>query len=369
MEYSDWKHVQRDGTIPEDLLPCEGFQLEWFLEWELDPVAEGGFTTHKGTWRWKLERPTGGTALFESLVSIYGTAVWFPGGELISWYIQTNRNNPVINTTVPVRPPMLGVPSDAESWWQRSDGSWANEAEAGYILEWGWVPGAGVISFPVYVTYQSAIYLIPLETDAKLKVPFHNIGAFQLPKMVNVRIRTLGSGVIGSLYDQAGFVRLAVPQSSDLHQLESPDGGATFKRMPIVPGLTSPVLFKDDHNRLYCSGWRGVSYYILISVDDGRRWEVFQTNIWPQEYSDIDGTALHDGVIVYMAKKGTDLWCKTSADQFQSTRKIGTHAGGIYRIARGTPLSGELVISNGQNSTFQSTDGGMTWSEAGVVVY
>jgi hypothetical protein len=366
MEFSPWRKLRSDWGIPDELLPCEGFQLMWVLEWELTPIG-AGYTTHQGTWRWQALRPNG-EALFDSTVSIYGTAVWLMD-ELVTWYIQENAVNPKIVTTVPVRPPMLGVPSDATSWVRRSDGTWANQAEAGTILNADFIAGAGLESFPVMADYQSAIYEVPLEAGALLKVPFHNVGAFMLPKRANISIRTFGSGAIGSLYDQAGFVRYAIPKASDLYQLESADGGRSFYRLPIRPSLTSPVIFKDDHNRLYCGGWKGVSYYLLISQDDGRRWEVFQTDIWPKGVTDIDGTCLQDGTTVWIGKSAGDLWCKSSRDNFATAYKIGSHGGGTYRVARGTPLSGELIISNGQNSTFQSSDGGQTWTEAGVVIY
>ena len=360
MDWSPWKYISRTGTIPADLLPCEAFQLSWFLEWELDPMGMG-FSTHHGRWKWQIIGDVGNPSLFYSDVNIYGIAIWLLD-ELIAWYIEENANNPVIKTSIPIRPPMLGVPSSAPSWHQRSDGSWANEAEAGTIVETGWNPGAGLETFPVYMVYDSAEYLIDIPAGATVNVPYHDVGAFLLPKIESLQIRTIKSASLAAITELVGIHRIGQKHlGAHLAQQWSADRGATYEARRVAQSLTYPSMAKRQDNTLFVAGklaqadWR-----VLSSRDDGLTWLEDVQVMWDAGYADAKIAVAQDGAIVTTARKGGVLYCRTSRDGFVASYKVGLAPKAFELDIESA--TGRLLATDGV-VVFASIDGGMTWAQ------
>jgi len=362
MQWSAWQNVHADYVIPPELLPCEAFQLEWFLEWMLPSGTGNSFTTHHGRWRWEA-RGSGDVKVFASDVDIYGTADWM-GDELLVWYIQENANNPVIRTSVPERPPMTGVPSDATSWHQRADGSWQNEAESGLLLDSGWVPGAGGgLDVYVYGTYQSAQYLVPLSSGTVLKVPFHSVGAFLLPKWANLRIRTAGVGGFDAMFDEVGILRLAKPQNSVLRHVYSLDGGRNWQTRRLPYSLTQPTVAKLPDNTLLIAGkFAQVDWRLLRSLDDGLTYLPEVTVLWDNSYTDARLVVTRDGTILTVARIGGYLWARRSLDSYVETARVGPASKAMQLVCE--PATGRLVATDGEGLVYTSWDDGRTWANA-----
>lgn len=360
-QWTPWRPLGKNGIIPAELLPATAFQLSWFLEWELDPMLSGGYSQHRGRWRWQVTPPAGAIA-FDSEVDIHGTAIWFPGtSALIAWYIQTNANNPVIKTTVPVRPPLEGVPSDATSWRQRTDGSWANEAETGYIAEDGWVAGAGLESFPVYSVYETARYLIPLAEGSMVKVPFHTVGAFMLPKMANARIRTVTGGRrFGTMYDAPGFHRIAAAEQSRTTVRFSADL-TTYVSRTVPRDLTTLSIGKELTNTLVvCGQFAKIGWIVQRSDNDGLTWRSGYELAFDSSYSDGRMAVARDGATVVVARKANTLWCRSSRDGFVQTKVVCEAKSPMELALDGS--TGGLIVTDGKGETFTSYDNGLTWT-------
>lgn len=74
MTWSDWHSLRSDGTIPDELVPCEYWQLKWLIEWSLTAPENSFGDTLKGRWVWHIAQNT--SDVFNSEVRVTGTAVW-----------------------------------------------------------------------------------------------------------------------------------------------------------------------------------------------------------------------------------------------------------------------------------------------------
>lgn len=372
MQWSAWKSLKSDGSIPDDLLPASAWQLRWNMLWTLyDPST----TTYAGRWTWQII--VSETPLFSSTVRVSAIAVFAGQLGLIAWIPEVVG----VVTTLPAPPLIIGVgPPPGNGWVIDGNGNQVNYAENGYLV---WDPSAsvGAAAYPeadVVMDYESALYAIPLPRGAKLAIPFHNVAAGWLVKFANVQIRTASAGGVSGLRDEANFARFVTPTGTLLEQSFTGNEAQSYETRRIQPTLTSPVAFKDSQNRLYCAGFRGMNYIILRSLDDGLRWTIlwgvqpgesvtYPMTIWGDGYSDIDMSCLRDGTILSCATKGGSLWFKTSRDGFADTMLVG-QVTGRFILPRG-PFTGPVILSDGQGKSFLSGDEGRTWQYIEAVSY
>lgn len=368
MEWTNWHFIQRDGSVPPECLPCQAFELQHHITWEVDLLGSGINTLQlSGEWIWEVGGPgSPSTPIFQQSVHVAGTLVSLgtPGAELYNWWYDPSAER--ISTTVPLRPPIEGA--DPTKWTQRADGSWTNPAEQGTAYDdpagTSYTDTSVILNF----WWEGPIYLISLPEGAGMRWGTRHFSDGTWPgAWADVQIRSARMDDLGSWLDTASFLRLAAPGSGLLNQLVSQDGGRTFSALRIIPALSSPVLLKDLHNALYCAGWQGQTYQVLKSLDDGLRWTVLPVDIWDNTYSNVDMTCLPDGALITVATRAGSLYCKTSRDSFVETSYVGP-AQGKFLLPRGGS-SGPLLASNGQGSSFVSYDEGVTWQPLTAVIY
>lgn len=350
MEWSDWHNFKSNGALPADLAPASMFQLRYFCQWDYNIVdASRMFELLRGRFQWKLM--TGSAVLLHEEIKTMIMINWQPigpGVNFASWYEYSSLMTTIEPAALDYLTVAYGLNPAA-----------ATDVEMTYSF--GSDDDTDLPTVPIQTYFEGPVYILDLPTDVIGSIPFHNVGATALWKMTNLQIRTAKSGWPAALNDQLGYLRFANPAGSNLDQLESLHAGASPRRLRIAPALTSPCIWKDVHNCLFVAGWRGKVFHVLRSKDDGLRWEVFQTAIWPEGYSDIDATSLpSDGVIVFIAKRGGRLYCKTQRDGYAATYLVGVVGGPRFVLARSQTNSNELIASNGE-MTFQSTDGGENW--------
>lgn len=353
MIWSDWHAVQSNGTIPEDLLPANAFQLRYFLEWDYDIVSPATmFALMTGKWRWDIKDSAGGM-LFEQTNQVRVMIVWLHLGgsvNMVSWNWDSSGDR--IETTYPEEPET--VSDMAESLYL--DPASNPTADFTYAHGPDEVPTVYIQSY-----YYGPLYEIALPVGSVIAVPFHNVGATWLIKLANVGIRTARTGAGDAYTDRPGFNRLAIPSASSLLQRISGDEGDTWGVRRIAPVLSDPRLFKDQTNTLYCAGWRAKEYQVLVSDNDGRTWSNWRNMIlWDSGYSDVDTAGLRDGTIISVARRAGSVWFRSSATDFAQTVRIGTVSNAMMLTA--DPQTQVLLVTDGQSRTYRSYDGGRSWA-------
>lgn len=346
MIWSEWSQVRSDGTIPEDLLPADAFQLRYFLQWDYDVVyLEAMFALLTGLWRWDI-RDSAGVALFEQSNQVRVMVVWLPIGpalSLVSWNWDPSGDK--ITTTVPDPAPTVAGMAESLYLDPASD-------PVGDFAE---------LTIAIQSYYYGPLYEIALPAGAVIALPFHNVGATSLWKMANIGIRTAKTGAGDAYTDRPGFNRLAVPSRSSLLQRISGDAGDTWANRRIAPVLSDPRLFKDETNTLYCAGWRAKEYQVLVSTNDGRTWSNWRDMIlWDSGYSDVDTAGLRDGTIISVARRGGGVWFRSSATAFAQTVRIGNASQAMMLTA--DPQTQVLLVTDGQSTTYRSYNGGRSWA-------
>lgn len=354
MEWSEWHSLKSDGTIPAELLPCQLFQLRWFIEWDLTP-PDSSFTENlTGRWRWQVK--AGSENVYDSDVRVKGTAVWM-GDLLISWWV--DQQNTEVRTYTPERPTILGA--DPDAWTRRSDGTWYNPAEVGYVTGRSDSGGMGN-EIPVYVDYDTCAYEIELEQGSKVGVSFHNVGGFWVVRYANIQIRTAGVGGFGTYTDEVGIYRIADPSLSTLTQRYSRDGGRNFEERRVPQRLLGPSISKEPTNVLIVAGrFAETGYRVIRSLDDGLTWEENPVTVWDASYSDAKMACGRDGAIITIARKGGRLWACTSRDGYARVSEVGEARTGFELAV--DRKSGRLTATNGTTVTYESNDGGITWAQ------
>ena len=356
MEWSAWKSVKSDGSIPDDLLPCTLFQLRWNITWLLSSPDDSYTETVKGKWRWVIKQNE--TPEFESEVRVKATAIWLLG-SLVTWYVDPNATE--VRTTIPVKPSILGA--DINAWTQRDDGTWANPAEPGYTIS-DYDPNSGLgmaNDIPVYIDYYSAAYEIPLSYGAKISVPFHNVGGVWTVKLASISIRTAGLGGFDTMFDQVGIYRMIKPENQRARQYVSRDGGTNFEEWRTPMRLTAPSVAKFNTNDLLLGGKiaeAGWGFY--TSQNDGLTWSELKL-VWESTYSDVRFITTHDDAIVTIARSSGVLYCRTSRDNFTSTIQIGP-ATNAFELAC-EQATGKLIADNGSDIRYVSLNGGIGWGK------
>lgn len=351
MIWSDWHNVQRDGTIPASILPCDYFQLRYFVQWDydiLDPLRM--FQQLTGKWRWNIAGPDL-LKVFDQQNQVRVTINWLSmAGSLsmVSWYWDSSGDK--IETFLPSPAETLG-----------------NMAETLY-LDPASNPTADFADPTVYIQsyYYGPIYRLNLGEGSKIALPFHNVGATWLIKLANIGIRTARSGAGDAYWDRPGFVRAAVPSGGYLLQQFSGDSGASWNVRRVTPALSDPRLFKDATNALYCAGWKAKEYLALTSPNDGRTWSRWRDMlIWDAGYSDVDTTLAGGATIVSVARRGGAIWFRSAGDNFSTTTRIGNCSKPMMLTV--DPRTQSLLVTDGQSLTYRSLDGGRSWQQvAGV---
>jgi hypothetical protein len=328
------------------------FELKWFMEWDATAPGESVYEALTGRWRWEIN--ASGEKPFVSEVKVKGTAVWFLG-MLDSWWVDGALTE--VRTTVPIKPPILGA--DPNAWTQRSDGTWSNLAEQGFVD--GRSDSHGLAEVTLFVDYNSAVYEIPLPAGSKITVPFHTVGAFWLPKLANLQIRTAGLGGVGTYHDEVGIYRVVKPQAQRAWQYVSRDGGSTFETWRTPMKLASPSVTKLPTNALIIGGKIaeiGWGYY--TSQDDGLTWDEGYTLVWEAAHTDAKFVATRDGTVVSIARSGGVLWCKTSRDDYANTVRVGAVAAACELTCELS--TGRLIADDGNATRFVSWDSGQSWA-------
>lgn len=353
MIWSEWHNVRSDGTIPEDLLPADLFQLRYFVEWDYGVVNPSTmYALLTGKWRWDIRDSAGGL-LFEQANQVRVMVVWLNllgSINMVSWNWDPSGDK--IETTYPDPAPTMG--GMAESLYLDP----ASNPTADFTA------GGGRDDIPtVYIQsyYYGPVYDIGLPVGSVLAVPFHNVGATWLLKIANVGIRTAKAGAGDAYTDRPGFNRVAVPSASSLLQRISGDEGSTWENRRITPVLSAPRLFKDPANALYCAGWRAKEYQVLVSDNDGRTWSNWRNMVlWDSGYSDADTACLRDGTVITVARKSGSVWFRSAATDFAQTTRIGTAANAMMLTV--DPQTQVLLVTDGQSTAYRSYNGGRSWA-------
>ena len=252
--------------------------------------------------------------------------------------------------------------SSAPSWHQRSDGTWQNDVEQGYIGEEGWEAGAGIEQFPVYSVWFSARYMVPLPEGATIHLHQGAGGEmFQTPRLYRCQISTVDArDRFGTMYDDPGFHRVVLPGTKYTSQLYSHDLRNYHSRRLAKP-LDKVSVAKEQTNTLVvCGQWGQVGWIVQRSDDDGITWREGYELAFDATYSDCRMAIARDGAAVVIARKANVAYCRTSRDGYASMGKIGAATSALsLAIDQST---GALIATDGKASTFVSQDGGRTWS-------
>lgn len=366
--WSAWKHCKSDGTIPEDLLPCDAFQVRWFCMWDYDIVDPMRMTeTLRGEWHWKIVNDSG-IELFFSRNKVAVQFTWmsfgmFGGGGLAFATWAWNSASDRVLTTIPEwsnRPldgtgnPIWANPTD----WRGTSVPYAPATEQPYLSPGGGSADIAHHSFAIQTTWHGGIYEVSIPQGARWQVPFHNVGATALVKLANLEMRTSKGGDSGACTDVAGFMRNGVFEQDRAVQCIYPNGTQMSETRLIVPGLRSPQLLKSRSNVLYCLGEKGMYWRLFQSFNDGHTWETV-TDVWDPGYQNARYTILPDGEILSVAMKGSTCYSK----------RIG---GVLINVGYGmtAPISivhdnrrGTIVVDS-TGATWLSKDGGNTWERS-----
>jgi len=318
MPWSNWTSIKSDGTIPDQLLPCEAFQARWFLEWDYDITDPARMSdTLNGRWKWQIVPVGGGDHIFVSETKVRVMVVWLYFGFGISgvvWWWDSSGDR--VLTTIPV---WSNRPLDGQGnpIWAGEGGNWsdyshpsAEGTEQPYCD-----PGSGnqFADPTVYVQtfWHGPIYNIAIPQNSKWEVPFHNVGATWLIKLANLQMRTRKGGDTGGCIDVPGIARNGHRVSQVATQLWTQDGGVHTNLRRIWSDVGSPQLDKDRENVLYCLGEKGTNWMLWRSENDGYTWDAGMS-IWPSGYSNARMVPLPSGGMLYIAAKGNVVYSQRS---------------------------------------------------------
>lgn len=264
----------------------------------------------------------------------------------------------------------------------RSEG-WVHVArEKGFADPAGYPPGtattedlpseSGFTDDGVWIDlwYYNPAYTLSVPEESYVDIPFHNIGNVNWAKSFqSVFVRTGEAGGVDSIVDRPGFHRAAVPNATRCAQLISGDGGKTYTTRRIVGANQLPSIVKSPENHLFVATYAKQKYRILVSENDGRTWAnlthyggiAMVDGIWPDTYSDMTTRITTAGVLVSIARSGTTLYCKTSADGFNNRKRVGVVSQDPWSLAYDAGQD-RLIATDGKTAVFVSKDAGRSWA-------
>lgn len=221
--------------------------------------------------------------------------------------------------------------------------------------------------------YYAPGYAVDLTPGSKVSITKNEISgdAFWPLDLASVSIRTAGESGFGSMIDTPGFHRLAIGSATTAEQLVSADGGLSYYGRRIGDGMRRLQIAKTPQNHLVVGGYAGQHYRLLLSKNDGRTWGTLQSlgeapvpdDIWPAAtYADPDFAITRQGRVVSIARAGAALSCKTSADGFSRSHRIGQVARNTWRIAYDDERD-RLLVTDGKTGVYLSKNAGMTWEQ------
>lgn len=370
--WTEWKHVQSNGTIPSDLLPCTAIQMRWFCMWDYDIVDTSRMTDElKGSWTWQIV-DAGNRIYFKSQVkcSIQFTWMSFGMGFAFTTWSWNSASDRVLTTF----PEWSGRPLDASGnpvWanptnWRGTSVPYAPATEQPYFdpgggdCEVAAAEGSGedrMTTFTIYTTWHSGIYNVQIPAGCKWQVPFHNVGATDLSKkLANLEMRTSKGGDLGSCFDIPGILRSPTVEQGLALQGIYKDGVHRDEQRRILTEFNSPQLLKTRSNVLYCLGEKGMYWKLLRSTDDGYTWKVV-TDLWEPGYNNARFLILPDNAILSIATKGGVTYSKRSEGGYRVyvTNEAVAPCSLAYDARRGA------VMTDAEGSTWCSKDCGFNW--------
>lgn len=366
MSWSDWSAIRSDGSIPEDLLPCDAWQARWFLEWDYDVIDTSSMgTSLTGEWHWQIDY--GGDPVFFSKNKVRVSLIWFSYGfgglGSAVWYWDGSGDR--VLTTSPgwsERPlDSLGDPIWAGGEVAHSLPIWsASHPDADGTEQPYLDPASGTDFYQntVYIQswWQGAIYEIPLTQGAVWSVPFHNIGATWLIKLANLQMRTRRAGDIGGCFDAPGILRVGGIENRVAIQRILRHGCTKPEIRTILSGVTSPSLQKSRDNKLYCLCQRGSTWMFLGSCNDGITWEEPQT-VWSDGYENAKFVILPNGGVLHLATSGGVLYSMRS----ESGSRVTVTSGVVPPLSVQYDSRQGAVVVDSVGSTWVSRDCGVSW--------
>lgn len=236
------------------------------------------------------------------------------------------------------------------------------------------VSGGGMTDNEIWIDfeYYTAGYQVQIPTGSYVHMVYHYLpwSPWQTAQYTNIRIQTALAGGGDTTVDRPGIHRVAVSNSKG-KMLYTLDEGRTYIARKIAGAVNEPCIMETPEHHLLVAAWVTQAYRILISKDNGRRWRQLTDwrgipmpdSMWdPHDYASPTTCITKSGAIVTVARKGTLLYCKTSADGFNNATLVGTVQPNPFRLSC-DPNTDMLYLADGLTKTFRSKTHGLNWEE------